>query len=230
MIFRCILFWVFFIVMTGVIGIIGIVTLSFMFQASNFYIVDKWCRLMTWSCSYFCNIKVVVKGLENLPKGGYIAVSKHQSMWETLFFPTVMKNAAAVVKRELVFIPVYGLYLYFYGMVMIDRSKGAKILNHMIQIVKERMQQGRVVFIFPEGTRVKPGVIAPIKPGIAAIHNEMPDVPIVPVYLDSGYVWPRKSLYIRSGTITVSFKKPIIGACSKEELLQKLQNEINSED
>lgn len=201
-----------------------------MFQASNFYIANRWSRLMIWSCSYICNIKVVVKGLENLPRDGFIVASKHQSMWEALFFPTIMKNAAAVVKKELIYIPIFGLYLYFYKMVLIDRSKGVKVLKHFVQGVRQRIEEHRVVFLFPEGTRVKPGVTAPVKPGIAAIHNALPDVPIVPVYLDSGHVWPAKSFCIRSGTITVCFKKPIIDAYNKEELLQKLQNEINSEN
>lgn len=225
---RSFIFWLTFSFFVLLLGVVGLITLlAFLPQTKRWYL--RQCSSLTLILAeLICGVKLVVKGQQNIPKGPCIFASKHQSAWETAFFPAYIPGIVVALKKELLYFPFFGLYLYLYGMIYIDRSAGPAALRKMLNAIKARVAAGRSIYIFPEGTRVPPGKRAEIKAGIAAIHKVLPTVPIVPVYLDSGKIWPPKSLLIKSGTITVAFKKPIIGENSKEELLQKLEKEINS--
>lgn len=181
-------------------------------------------KLLKWTVG----IKVHFKGLENLPKkNGYIVASKHQSALETLLFHAIIPNPFVVLKRELMWIPVAGLYALRTGCIPIDRGGGAKTMRKMLGGVQKNFQQGMNLIIFPEGTRTKPGEKKPYAPGIALLYEQC-KVPVVPVALNTGYVWPKNKTIKYAGTVTVEFLKPIQPGLPKREFLTELQNKIET--
>lgn len=183
------------------------------------YIIPRLLRLI-------CGIKINFVGLENLPKqNGYIIASKHQSALETLLFHAIIPNAFFVLKRELIYIPIAGLYALKTGCVPIDRSGGAKTMRKMLSAVKKNIDQGMNLIIFPEGTRTKPGEKKPYSPGVALLYEQC-QVPVVPVAVNSGYCWPKNQTKKIPGTVTVQFLKPIPTGLHRRAFLSELQDRI----
>ncbi|MDF3047783.1 MAG: 1-acyl-sn-glycerol-3-phosphate acyltransferase [Candidatus Midichloriaceae bacterium] len=179
---------------------------------------------------YICGVKIKIEGEENVPKAPFIIVCKHQSAWETLFFLIYFAHLSPsyVLKKELTYIPVYGWYLPILGMISIERGKASAIKKLSLR-VKEVIAQKRALIIFPEGTRSAPGESVDYKPGIYIIHKASPETPIVPVALNSGKIWPRKTFAVNRGTIHIKFLPPLKGHFEKAELLEKLKKIIDEE-
>ena len=149
-----------------------------------------------WSTIQAAMLRVVVgldhevRGLENIPEGGFIIASKHQSAWDTFFFFVMFRNPAYVLKKELLNIPVWGLYVRKCRAIVVDRDGGASAMKALIRDTRDRLAAGRPVVIFPEGTRTAPGTGLDYHPGIAAMYAQC-DVPVVPVAVNSGVFWGR---------------------------------------
>lgn len=210
----------------GVMGSITLITFSSKIIA---YVGYVWAFGVDFLLRIICGVTVKIKGLHNIPKHtGFIVASKHQSAWETIFFLKLFKNPVAILKKELTYIPIYGWYLPLMGMISIDRNAGRTAIKQLTSGVEKAVNMKRAVFIFPEGTRTKPGQSVAYKSGIAAIHNALPTTPIVPAALNSGLIWPAKSFLIQPGVITIEFLKPISNPMDKNTLLAKLEHDIES--
>ncbi len=225
---RSIIFIIFLIIWTLLVGVLGSIVLPFKSQKMVAKIGYTWSYVLTIALRVICGVKVKVINAHNLPKEGCIIASKHQSVWETIYFVHYLKNPAFILKKELLNIPLYGWYLRLIEMIAIDRKGGASIVKQMSEAARKAFENDRPIVIFPEGTRVKDGQSVEYKSGIAALHKELPDIPIIPVALNSGKVWPAKSWIIKSGTIKVKFLEPITKTLSKDQLLKKLKEEIDS--
>jgi 1-acyl-sn-glycerol-3-phosphate acyltransferase len=188
-----------------------------------------WSSFAITLLKYICGVNTIVSGTDNIPKAPFIIASKHQSAWETIFLLKYFKNPAFILKKELAYIPIYGWYLPLMGMVCINRSAGTKALKQTLDGVKSAFNAKRNIAIFPEGTRVKPGHSVEYKSGIYAIHKHFPEVPILPIALNSGKVWPPKSFLIKPGTVTIKFLPPINSKHHKNSLLGNLKNIIDKE-
>lgn len=187
-----------------------------------------WSWIMPKLLFVICGIKLEVKGLENLPKeNGYIVASKHQSAMETIIFHAVVPNVFYVLKRELLFIPLAGIYFLKTGCIAIDRNGGAKTMRKMLTGVKKRLSQKMNLVIFPEGTRTKPGTKKPYTPGVAFLYEQC-QVPVVPVALNSGYCWPKNQVKKYAGTVTVVFLPPIEPGMNKRAFLDTLYERIET--
>ncbi|MBQ7412762.1 MAG: 1-acyl-sn-glycerol-3-phosphate acyltransferase, partial [Alphaproteobacteria bacterium] len=127
-----------------------------------------WCRVSNFLLRLICGVRIRVEGLENLPKqDGYIIASKHQSAMETLIFHRLVPNAFYVLKKELMWLPLAGLYFLKTGCIPIDRQGGAITMRKMLTGVKSRLAEGMNLIIFTEGTRTAPGTKKPYSPGVA---------------------------------------------------------------
>ncbi len=156
----------------------------------------------------FCGINYKVSGRENIPDGAAIILSKHQSTWETyalqLFFPPQVW----VLKRELMWLPIFGWGMALLKPIAIDRSSGRKAINQIIEKGKQRLDAGIWVMIFPEGTRIAPGEYK--RWGIGgAVLAENSGYPVVPVAHNAGEFWGRRSFLKKPGTIQVTIGPPI---------------------
>jgi 1-acyl-sn-glycerol-3-phosphate acyltransferase len=148
------------------------------------------------------------RGRQNLPDGPFIVASAHQSAWDTICFYAVLEDPAFVLKKELYRVPMFGPYARKLGMIAIDRSGGIGEARQMIRDVVARLEQGRPVVIFPGGTRSAPDEIAALKSGINTLYRRC-GVPVVPVSLNSGWFWGRRSFVKKPGTIVATFHEPI---------------------
>jgi 1-acyl-sn-glycerol-3-phosphate acyltransferase len=168
-------------------------------------------------------IKVINPDLANLK--GCLFASKHQSMFETIYFNQLFYNPAYILKKELLSIPLFGTYLKKLEMIAIDRSQGIQSLRYVNEQTSEYVEK-RPVIIFPEGTRTAYKDQPDLKPGIFSMYKSL-NKPVVPISLNSGYCWPKNNK-IKSGEIIIEFKEPIQPGLSKKEFLDQLKNAINS--
>ncbi len=166
-------------------------------------------------------------GLENLPRGPCIIASKHQSSWETMSYTVLFDDAAIVLKRELVFIPVVGWAMARAGNITVARGEGATALRGLIRQAQARVKAGRSILIFPEGTRVAVGDDKPYQVGIAALYRQL-HVPVVPVALNSGLFWGRRKFVKRPGVITVEILPPIAPGLSRDAFMTTLHERIEA--
>lgn len=168
-----------------------------------------------------------IVGLENLPDGPAIVAPKHQSAWDTLVFALPLRLPAYVLKRELMFVPLFGAYLWRAGMIPVDRTGGGAALRRMAAAAEEAAAAGRHLLIYPQGTRVAPGERRPYHPGVAALYGQL-GLPVVPVALNSGLFWGRRAFTKRPGTITVEFLPPIAPGLSRRAFMAELESRLEA--
>lgn len=182
-------------------------------------------RVMVGLLRAVCGIRVRVEGREHLPTGPAIVAAKHQSAFDTFIWFALVPDAAYVLKRELLWLPVYGWYSWKTRQIAVDRKAGASALRHLVKAGKEAASEGRQIIIFPEGTRVAPGRRAPIQPGVAALAAAT-GLPVVPVATDSGLLWGRRAFRKRPGTITIAVRPPIPAGQPRAALVRQLESAI----
>ncbi|MCG8597637.1 MAG: 1-acyl-sn-glycerol-3-phosphate acyltransferase [Kiloniellales bacterium] len=166
-----------------------------------------------------------IEGLENLPDRPVIIAAKHQSIWETIAFCHIFRRPIFVLKHELLRIPFYGWYLRRIGMIAIDREGGATALRRLMAEARARLEAGKHIVIFPEGTRTRPGQRRPYHPGVAALYKQL-GVPVLPVALNSGLFWPARSFRQKPGRITVRLLPPLPPGLDRREFLARLEQAI----
>jgi 1-acyl-sn-glycerol-3-phosphate acyltransferase len=184
-------------------------------------------RFELWLLKVVCGIKLEVRGADKLPQGACLVAAKHQSAWETFGLIPLFRDPALLMKRELFWIPFHGWFSHKFGMIPVDRDKGPAALRRMVREAKLRVAQGREIIIFPEGTRRAPGAPPDYKTGVVLLYETL-QIPCVPLALNSGAFWPRRSLSLRPGTIVVEFLDPIPPGLPKGEFLERLTRSIET--
>ena len=179
--------------------------------------------------NFFLSTKIIVKGKENISNDKFFIAASHQSMFETFYLQTIFNSPIFILKKELLYIPIFGWYLKKIGSISIKRNKISKDnLSFFSDISKIINNSKRPLIIFPQGTRVLPHERPPFKKGVARIYDELKII-CQPVTINSGYVWPKKGPKNTHKTITISILEPIIPGMSKDEFLEKLEHSIYSE-
>jgi 1-acyl-sn-glycerol-3-phosphate acyltransferase len=178
----------------------------------------------------FLNTKVEFKGIENIPKTEkYFIASAHQSMFETFALQSVLDYPVFILKKELLKIPLFGLYLKKIKSIEIVRGTTTKDnLNFFDKVANIIKNEKRPLLIFPQGTRVKFDDRVPFKKGVGRIYEAL-NISCVPVALNSGKVWPKQGIVKYPGKITVSFLKPIEPGLSRDEFIRNLEMKIYDE-
>lgn len=177
-----------------------------------------WWRITTGSSVEF-------RGLENIPKGGCIIASKHQSTWETVGLVSAIFELVYIMKQELMYIPVFGWFCWKAGMIPVRRKDKSRALGPMISASKKAVKAGRKIVIFMEGTRVAAGATQPYKVGVAKLYSKL-DCPILPVALNTGLFWPRNSYWRYSGRVIIEFLPPIMPGEKPKNLLKTLEERV----
>jgi 1-acyl-sn-glycerol-3-phosphate acyltransferase len=186
-----------------------------------------WTGSAVWLVEKICGTRVVWRGLENLPRGGCIIAAKHQSALETIALTTKGADFSYILKRELMAIPVFGWYLKGAGQVAIDRAKRGQALPDLTRQVREAIAERRQMIIFPEGTRKPAGAPPEYKSGVGYLYADTEAV-CVPVALNTGLFWPRHSLSIHPGKVTIAFLEPIAPGLDKPRFLKLLEERIEA--
>ena len=186
-----------------------------------------WARTNLWLLRAICGIKVEFRGLGKIPSGPLLVASKHQSLWETFALLLILPDPAYIMKRELMWIPFFGWYTWKAGMIPVDRSRGSQALAEMNACARREAERNRQIIIFPEGTRRPPGAEPKYKYGVVHLYAEM-GVPCLPIALNSGLFWPRRSIRRYPGTIRVEVLDPIPPGLGKDEFFERLQGEVEA--
>ena len=190
-------------------------------------IIGYWAK---YCLRIFLSVKINIIGRENIvdDEKFFIACS-HQSMFETFFLQTIFNSPIFILKKELLKIPIFGLYLKKIGSISINRNKTTKEnLGFFDKILKIVNNSKRPLLIFPQGTRVLSEDRPKFKKGTGRIYETL-KIKCQPVALNSGYVWPKNKQLSNNKTITVSILKPISPGLDKEKFINLLQNNIYSE-
>lgn len=206
--FRSTIFWIGF---AGVTILAGLITpiLYLLPRSLQYKILLVWSYFNIWLLKAICGINYQVQGFENIDlKQNAILLPNHQSTWETMFLPTIFPSISWVLKRELYKVPFYGWALPLLRPIGIDRSAGRSAVEQVKTIGKQRLDEGNWVCIFPEGTRVAPGVKARYKMG-GALLADYSKYPVYPIAHNAGECWPRNTFIKRPGLVTVSIGKKI---------------------
>lgn len=174
----------------------------------RFRIMSQWSVFNLWWLGVACGLKHEITGLEHIPDGPCIIMCKHQSAWETLALQLVFPAQVWVLKKELLWIPIYGWALATMEPIAIDRASGMRALRQIVDKGKPRLEKGLCVVIFPEGTRTPPGQRQKYQPGGGMLAAQT-GYPVVPVAHNSGCFWPRQSLKKWPGTIRMVIGPPI---------------------
>jgi len=189
-----------------------------------------WARGVNWLMRHTAGIAVEVRGRQHLPAGGCIVAAKHQSAWDTLVWHDILDDPAIVMKRELLWIPIYGWMCMKTRMIPVDRKAGTGALKAMLTLARQAVSLGRPIVIFPQGTRTAPGTTAeqvPYQPGVAALYRGL-DVPVVPVALNSGLFWPRRDFRRYPGTVVLEFLEPIAPGLTRRAFEARLAERIEA--
>ena len=182
-------------------------------------------RTSLWLLRVVCGTKVEWRGLDKLPRGACIVACKHQSAWETFALYAVLDDPTYILKRELMWIPLFGWHMAKAGQIPIDRSAGMAALSRMTARTRKQLERGRQVVIFPEGTRRLPGAEPSYKPGVGHLFVRS-GVACIPVALNSGLFWPRRSLKRYPGTVLLEILDPISPGLGSREFLTRLQETL----
>ena len=191
--------------------------------------VRKVGRFWAWAnlrlLQVICGLGHEIRGWEHLPAGPCIIAAKHQSAWDTLIFNVLVEAPGYIFKKELLKIPLFGRYMLAAGCIPIDRGGGAGALRRLIGDARGALEEGRKIVIFPEGTRVAPGARRPHHPGTAALYTQL-GVPVVPVVVNSGLYWGRRSFLKRPGRIVLEFLPPIPPGLPRKAFAAELERRI----
>ncbi len=170
--------------------------------------ITQWTRFNLWWLGVTCRVHYVVEGREHLPAGPAIVLAKHQSAFETLAFQRIFPPQVWLLKRELLWVPFFGWGLAMLEPIAINRQAKRKALQQLLNGGTQRLQHGRWVVIFPEGTRVAPGEQRRYAPGGAMLAARS-GFPVVPVAHNAGEFWPRQGFIKRPGTVRIIIGPPI---------------------
>ncbi|MEZ5934171.1 MAG: lysophospholipid acyltransferase family protein [Alphaproteobacteria bacterium] len=189
---------------------------------------ERWERGIQWLLRTLVGLDYRVLGEENRRERAVIYAIKHQSAWDTVTTHLLIDDPAIALKQELTKIPIFGPCLRHAGMIEIARGQGTRALRSLIEGARAAIARGSPVVIFPEGTRVPPGEKGEYHPGVAALYKQL-QLPVVPVALNSGLFWARRSFIKRPGTIQVSFLEPIQPGLERKPFMAELERRIEAE-
>ncbi len=186
-----------------------------------------WTGGLVWLARVVCGVRWRVVGLDRLPPGACIVAARHESAWDTFFFHRILPRPAYVMKKELLRIPVVGAHMRRAGNIAIDRAARVQALHILIDDAARALADGCQIIVFPEGTRMPPGESRPYHAGVAALYDRC-NVPVVPVALNSGRLWARRSFIKKPGTIVVEILEPIAPGLDRRSFLVALRDRIET--
>jgi 1-acyl-sn-glycerol-3-phosphate acyltransferase len=225
---RSLVFFALQVLLTVIWSLLALLTFPFGALA-RYRFITLWSHMVVWLARTVCGIRYELHGTENLPRQPSIVLSKHQSAWETLAFQVFLPPQVWVLKRSLLFLPFFGWGLAMMNPIAIDRGAGRRALKQMAEQGRDRLARGFWIVIFPEGHRFAPGHKGTYHIGGAWLATQM-RAPVVPVALNSGYLWRRDAFLKLPGTITVSIGRPIDPSGMKaEELNRRIEDWIETE-
>ncbi len=191
------------------------------------WILHPWCWSNLKLHALICGVRMEFRGRENIPQGGCIVAAKHQSAWETMALAASFPEPRYILKRELLWVPLFGFYLMRTGQVAINRGKRADAIAAMNRAAELAVREGGQLLVFPEGTRRPIGAEPAYKQGVAHLYEAI-GVDVVPVAINAGVFWPRRTFIKYPGTIVMEFLPPIPAGLPREIFFERLRDTIET--
>ena len=195
-------------ILTFVFGFSSLLTIVVPYRM-RYRFITYWSACNLWWLRITCGLGYTITGKENIPDHPCIVMSNHQSAWETMALGPIFPPLIWVVKRELLFVPIFGWGLALTHPIALNRSAGRRAVDQLVEQGVKKIKNGHSILIFPEGTRTPPGTKRKFKAG-GALLAEKSGAPIVPVAHNSGTFWARRQLTKKSGTIKMIIGPEII--------------------
>jgi len=183
----------------------------------------SYCRWVIWTARWMVGIRTEVRGV--VPDYEALVAAKHQSFFDILVIFNALPHAKFIMKREILWMPIIGIYAKRLGCVPVDRGKRGKAIAKMVKDVAHEFQEPGQLVIYPQGTRVSPGDYKPYKIGPAVLYEGLNES-CVPVATNIGVYWPRKEVIRRPGLAVVEFLEPIRPGVSRDEFMQQLEGSV----
>ena len=201
---RSLLYFVAMVISVIVFGLTIAVLGRFVHGDFSDVVATNWGKFNLWLLRVICGLRYEIQGLENLPPSDPIIImSKHQSAWETISLRGIFRPQQSwVLKKELMQLPFFGWALGFAKSIPIDRAAGRRAIFEVVKQGIERLNEGRYVIIFPEGTRTDPGQRKKYGVG-GGVLAERSGVPVIPVAHNAGVFWRRRGVKKYPGKIQV---------------------------
>ena len=213
------------------INIVGLMILGlptmFMGRHAVFALARAWARTSLWLLEKICGTRLEFRGVENIPRGGVIVAAKHQSVLETFALTLKFEDFSYVLKRELMWIPLFGWLLKGAEQIAIDRASGKAALQQVLARAAAFMKQNGALFIFPEGTRRPVGAPPRYKPGVVHIYRAT-GAPCLPVALNTGVFWPRRSFMRKPGVAVIEFLPVIEPGLEDDVFARRMRVDIEA--
>ena len=190
--------------------------------------VKFWAFIVLFSLEKIIGSKIIYQNKYISDKKGYLIAANHQSVFDTIFFLKEFDKVIYVVKKELMFIPIYGWYALRLGNIFVNRKERIKSIKNISEKVYNSLNKNYKVIIFPEGTRQIENKIGEMKPGIYAIQKFC-NCLVYPIYISSNQVWPKNTFIKKNKHIRVKTLAPIKFEEEKKEFLAKLKNNLEIE-
>lgn len=182
-------------------------------------------RWAIWSAGWMVGIKTEIRG--TVPQSEVIVAAKHQSFLDILMIFAALPQAKFIMKKELMWTPVIGIYAKRLGCIPVDRGRRGAAIAKMVQDVAREFSEPGQLVIYPQGTRVAPGVAAPYKVGSGVLYGALGQ-PCIPVATNVGALWPRKGLMRYPGHGVVEFLDPIAPGLERDTFMQELEQRIET--
>ncbi len=225
---RSFIFWLGFATFTLVFALLLVLSFPFPLE-KRFTLTRGWSEATIWWLRVSCKLDYEVQGTENIPDKAGIIFAKHQSTWETLILNFWFRKQSWVIKRELLWVPVFGWGMYMMHPIALDRGAGRKAIDQLVTQGQERLDAGNWIVIFPEGTRTAPGSKGRYRIG-GAILAERTGADVTPIAHNAGEYWPRRSFIKRPGTIKIRIGPPIATRNrSAQEILSEAEHWIEAQ-
>lgn len=190
-------------------------------------VCKAWARSVLFGLRWIVGLKVEFRGLEHRPTGAALIAAKHQGMLDVIVPFAVLDDPCLVMKKELAVLPFFGWFALKTKMIVVDREAAAKALKTMVRESRERMAEGRPIFIFPEGTRAPVGSVPDYKPGVAALYRDLAQ-PCTPMATNAGLFWPAHGFQRHPGVAVYEFLAPIEADLKRGPFMQELERRIET--
>lgn len=208
-------------------AVIGIVffPIALISRDGAHWVMHLYCRWVLWTLRWMVGLRIEVRGTP--PTGEVLVAAKHQSFLDVMAIYNAMPRGKFIFKRILMFAPFLGQYGLRIGCIPVDRGKRGAAIATMLDNVRAGKQQGGQLIIYPQGTRIAPGIVAPYKKGTGALYAQM-DQPCVPVATNIGLFWPKKGITRKPGTAVVEFLPQIEPGMEPRAFMARLEQEIEA--
>ncbi len=214
--------------MFGLALVLGVASLPLLLASRRAALapIRLWARWTLAGLRPLAGLRMEVRGSRPQP-GPALVAAKHQGMMDMLAALVLFPDPCIVLKKELMWIPIFGVFSAKSGMIVIDRASGPAAVREMTRAARLAMEQGRQLVIFPEGTRRQPLAPPAYKPGLASLYREL-GLACTPLATNSGCFWPASGLGKKPGVAVFEFLAPIAPGLKRVAFMNEVETRIET--